>query len=348
MTGALLERLDLLAYPVAVLAVALVMLFGAHRLRFLGEKWIGVLGLLLVVGCLVMSFQSSVWCQLLFSAEHLPATAFLILTPVVAWFATPEEGASTLLAPIAPSQKPPLLDVGEKWVAVVTLLVVGCLAWWVEPPLGPIANQPLEPAKLPWFLAGWQEMRLVARPWLSWAVWPLLFGALLALPYLEPHLESRRDAEVEDASRRESTALFLLFGTVLGCVPMAVAVYLREADWRLVGLLGPREGEAIGRSLAEAFWQSGLGMTPPQTWLWRELPGCLAVAGYGAVLLVVLPRWRASRGVFGRYRKDLGETRYRLALIIFLVLGWVPLKLLLYWLLAIDDWVTLPFGWGGF
>jgi hypothetical protein len=186
-------------------------------------------------------------------------------------------------------------------------------------------------------------MRLVMRPLWHWLLWPLWVVALVAVPFLEPDVQG----EAGEASRREATRLFLFFAAALGWVPVAVGSLLRDGQWQLSGPLGPRHDVAVVQSLGEWFWRHGLGVAPPLNGLWRELPGGLAVASYVALLCWLLPRWRASRGLFRRYRKQLGVVRYRLALALLTALGWVPLKLLAYWLLAIDDWIVLPFWPGG-
>lgn len=347
MIDLIMARLDALAYPVPILLIATMMLLAAQRLRRLAEAWVGAVGLLAVMGCLALGIWSPAWRDVFFVPERLPMTLVLFLTPLVGWFTSPRDGGTPILSPGLTSRErgeetTTLFERGEGWVAALSLGVVLLLACCLEPPLGPVATEPLTPARLPWFLAGWQEMRWVVRPWLHWLIWPLLFAALWALPYFEP----RGDAETEEASRREATRVFLFFAVVLGAVPTAVAVYLRSPQWQPMGLFGPREVEGPTVSLAEAFWQRGLGMATPEAWWWRELPGVLIIVGYGALLFGVLPRWKASQGVFRRYRRHLGEARYRLALVLFLLLGWVPLKLLGRWLFSIGDWLTLPFGWG--
>ncbi len=342
--GGLVPWLDRLAYPSGVLVIALLLLFLARRVKYLGQTRVGIVGLMVGAVLLLLSLLSPILRQLLFDASRLPVTLGLLLTPCVAWFTERAEGPGEL-PPRGGSERFPAFGAGEGWVAAAVLGVVFVLAWCLEPPLGPSASGvPLEPSHLPWFLSGWQEMRLVTRPLWNWLLWPLWIIALLAVPYLEPEVADDDAA----TSRREATGLFLFFVVVLGWVPLAVGSFLRDGQWRLLGLFGPRDSTPVEAvSMAESFWRRGLGVAPPELGLWRELPGCLAIVAYLALLCLVLPRWRASRGLFRRYRKQLGVTRYRLALALLTMLGWVPLKLLLYWLLAIDDWVVLPFWPGG-
>lgn len=335
--------LDRLAYPASLLLVSLALLFGAQRLRQMGGGKLVGLGLLCwvaAIGCAVFHPQLR---ELMFSAQHLPATLCVAVTPLVAWWTRRQHSPPTLLD--IPQEPEPSSGFGrgDGLVALGVVGFVACLALFIEPPVGPAAGELLLPSRLPWYLAGWQEMRTVIRPGLGGVIVWLIVAGLLALPYLEV----TPDDPSESGSRREATRLFLFFSLVLGFVPMVVGVYLRDAQWRLQGLLGPRQQDADPLGLADAFWLHGVGMAPPQAWFWRQLPGLFAIAAYLVVLWVVLPRWRASRGLFQRYRKALGEPRYRAALVLFAALGWVPLKLAVYWLFAIGDWVVLPFWPGG-
>lgn len=344
MANGLISWLDTVAYPSGVLVLGLLLLFLAGRLSYLGRIRVGVVGLLAGAFVLLLSFLSPVLRPLLFDAYRLPVTLGLLLTPCVAWFTERSEGPETASRSSTETATASTFEVGEGWVAAAVLGAVLALAWGLEPPLGSaVSEAPLEPSKLPWFLSGWQEMRLVTRPLWNWLLWPLWVFALLAVPYLEPEVAPDDDA----TSRREATRLFLFFVVVLGWVPLTVGTFLRDGQWRLLGLFGTRDGAPMAVSLAESFWRRGLGMAPPELGLWRQLPGLLAICAYVALLCLALPRWRASRGLFRRYRKQLGAGRYRLALALLTVLGWVPLKLLLYWLLSIDDWVVLPFWPGG-
>lgn len=348
MTAAVWEFFDRLAYPVPLLLVCLALLFSTHRLRQLGRHAAGILG-----GIVLLAFGA--FCALheggrtfFFAPQRLPVTLCFLATPVVAWISSRRRRQGDTLLDMATERVTSAEEERPSWteavVAAGAVLLAVVLALTVDTPLGPSAStsaKPLEPQHLPWFLAGWQEMRAVFRPAAGWLLWPLFFGALWILPYLDVASDDEGD------SRREASRLFLFFAMTLGWVPVAVAMFLRTPGWRPRGLTGPREMTVESASLAERVWAGALDMAPPQVWIGRELPGLLAITVYLVVLWWVLPKWRASRGLFQRYRRQLGATRYRIALGLFAALGWVPLKLVVYWLLAVGDWVVLPMWPGG-
>lgn len=350
MTTVVWELLDRLAYPVPLLLVCLALLFSTHRLRQLGERAAGVLGGALLLAFGVFCVMEEAGREFFFTPQRLPVTLCFLATPVVAWVSRQRSRQGDTLLDIDTESLISGSAKDSPWaelaVALGTVLLVIFLALTVDTPLGPSASTSLEPSlepqHLPWFLAGWQEMRTVLRPAVGWLLWPLLFGALWTLPYLDVASDDEAGG-----SRRESVRLFLFFALTLGSVPVAVAMFLRTPGWQSSGLLGPRETIVESMSLAERVWVGTLNMAPPQVWIFREMPGLLAIALYLGVLWWALPKWRASRGLFQRYRRALGDMRYRIALGLFAALGWVPLKLLAYWLLAVDDWVVLPMWPGG-
>ena len=63
---------------------------------------------------------------------------------------------------------------------------------------------------------------------------------------------------------------------------------------------------------------------------------------YFGVLPWQLPRWKATRALFGRYRKRLGPRRYYVAMAMIGLWVLMPLKMYGRWLLGIGYFLDLP------
>lgn len=356
---------DRLAAPPVLCSLALVLLLVGLRSRVLwsraGGGLLGALGLAFAAAGLA----DAGFRRLLLAPERLPAVVWTALAVCGLWLAMhrsrrgsghpdsgqpgsdhPGSGAGAATLGVGPWRGPSPGEVAA--VVVVGLLVVAC-AFVLEAPLADPADpgRPApEPAKVPWFLAGLQEMRFYFDPWMSsWLLPSLLLLALLALPFFD--LGATGGAATAPGKESTAPAFFLLGWLLLVLLPLIVGVFLRGPHWQAFGPFEPwdpaRPPPAAPLPLSEVVWCRWLGRTaPPAHWLVRELPGLLVLGLYFGVLPWRLPRWKATRGAFDRHRKALGRWRCRLTLALVLALGTVPLKMYSRWLLDAVYWLHLP------
>ena len=90
---------------------------------------------------------------------------------------------------------------------------------------------------------------------------------------------------------------------------------------------------------AEVFWRRWLDRPLPAAPWVRELPGLVGLGMWFAIPIVVLPRWRASRGLVGSYRRRLGNRRYALLLALVLTLALPVFALLAREALGVGPWI---------
>lgn len=228
--------------------------------------------------------------------------------------------------------------VPRPWWPTLGLFAVIVAAAFVPAPLGPSPDAAISPAReialrpMPFFLSGLALLELWLGPLLAWIVLPL--AAITAL-FATPHLDtSHPETEGPFRGRRDEAPFFLWAWIGLGVVPMAAALLAPPSEATLA---------VPGVPLSAAFWIDLLGRPLPGPWILRQLPGLAVAAGLFVLLPVYLPRWKATRGVFGRHLRRLGPRRYALLTTLLGLFALVPVGLLLR-VLGLSPWLRL---WDG-
>jgi hypothetical protein len=346
---------DHLLSPPGFYTLALLLFFAVARWR-LAERRAGAFALLAVLAVPVAAgLADPDFRHRLLAPERLPAAVAAAATMVflVLFLTRSRAGADDDVD--AGVDDAGWRGPSRRELDAVVAVALAFVAWvaFVPTPLAAPADPgaPPDPARFPWFFAGFQELRHYLEPWFAGVLLPALFlAALFALPHLD--LAATGEEIGSRRGRREEVAAFLFGALLLGAVPMVIAVFLRGPHWQpvdpfaAVASAGPAASVPV--PFSELFWCRWLGRNaPPLEPLVRELPGLFLLAGYLVAVPILLPRWKATRGVFGRYRKGLGGLRYYFAVVLGLIFLLVPLKMYGRWLFDLGRWIHFPeFGFG--
>lgn len=354
-----------LATPVALYALLAFALFAATRLQALwgraGAVLLALAGVALVVLLWLRPGLGEGWLAL---GGPWPALVTIVVAAGV-WSLLDDERRRRLAG--GPKTTPFFPARGSSWVGLgnrelvasgLAVVLAGALAFWAGPPLpelevavsgsgldgvdgteigapeigtpdtdgagtddaavevpGPVA------ADGPFFLAPFLFWRSVLGPTAGSALPLLVLVLALALPWLDPE-------DPEDGGRHR--LVMVVAGTVLGLFLVPMLLW-----WLGVPL-------AEGRGLARRVWEDWLGRPAPRGLLLRELPGLCLLAVYFLVPTLVLPRWRASRGLLRAYRRRLGGGRFVLAMVSLALLLLPVFLLLSRELLGLGPWLD----WG--
>lgn len=318
-----------LSAPAVVFTLAAATLLVLTRSPWPWSRAGGAVLAVIVLGALVLAFRGAELRRQALDPEKLPILVLALASGVVTWAALNKASRE---APKAGGEAPPAvwrgLTSSELLLGGSVALGVALAAFFLHAPVGPIADPPQEPDGLtaPWFLRALQALLAYFDPWVAFLLFPTLtVVGLLALPHLDV---ARRGNEGFD-ERRDVINFFLFVWFLLALLPMITISF----DER-----GPAEPLALARPFSELVWAGG---PPRRVWL-RELPSAAALALYFLVLPRLLPRWRPTRALFGRYVKRMGPRRFYLAMAFMQVWMLVPLKMYARWLLGIGYFVYLP------
>lgn len=315
--------------------VVLAALFTALRGRLPWTRLGGVVLGLLAVVALVASWSVAEVRARLANADLWPGVAFVWVAAPLAWWTMRQEQDRT--TPIHEEDEPESMS---RFVPVSPQvfgvgLVIGASAL-VSAPVGLPPDLASDAAgdAVPWFLLGLAELSRHVGPLLAWMLVPAASAlALLAAPRLDT---SEPETGGPFRGRRDEAPFFLWAWLGLGLAPLAAALFAPAPD-----ALDP------GPALAEWFWFDLLTKHEPDAWLLRELPGVLLLLALFVVLPIMLPRWSATRGVFGRHLRRMGRRRYALLCALLGVFMLVPLGLAMR-ALGFGPWLRLGEGlWGG-
>ncbi len=197
----------------------------------------------------------------------------------------------------------------------------------LEQPANP-ANTP-NPSKAPWYFLGLQEMLVYFDPWLAGVVLPsLIIVGLICIPYIDKN--PKGNGYFTFAERKAEITIFLFGFVVLWCSLIVLGTFLRGPNWNF---FGPFEFWDIHKlaaltnvNLSEYIWVRALRTGLPSNWLIREIFGILLVLFYVFALPVIL-----AKGMFKAYYAKLGAPRYYVAVVLFLMMLSLPIKMLARW-----------------
>jgi len=207
----------------------------------------------------------------------------------------------------------------------------------LEQPANP-ANTP-NPSKAPWYFLGLQEMLVYFDPWLAGVVLPsLIIVGLICIPYIDKN--PKGNGYFTFAERKAEITIFLFGFVVLWCSLIVLGTFLRGPNWNF---FGPFEFWDIHKlaaltnvNLSEYIWVRALRTGLPSNWLIREIFGILLVLFYVFALPVIL-----AKGMFKAYYAKLGAPRYYVAVVLFLMMLSLPIKMLARWLFTLKYIVAI-------
>jgi len=225
-------------------------------------------------------------------------------------------------------------------VALTALLIVWSVI--VKAPLEQPAHpsKSPNPAKVPWYFLGLQEMLVYFDPWLAGVVFPsLIILGLMAIPFID---RNPKGSGYYTFKERAFAIVSFNFGwIVLWVTLILIGTFLRGPNWNF---FGPYEYWDVHKmpplanvNLSEMVYAGLLGHKPPDSILMREFFGFLAIAVY----YLILPPILAATVLKGVYQRA-GFLRYSFTVFLFLTMLALPIKMYLRWLFNLKYIVAIP------
>src|SRR5213593_4642262 len=302
-----------------------------------GYGLLGVLALFFVFGIFDPNFKLIVT-----KPDNVPIVGLIFLLVFFTWYSMREAVLNDrrIAAGEGPIEK---AESDRVWVwpdlvytELISLIVVNVvlIAWSIllkaplEQPANP-ANTP-NPSKAPWYFLGLQEMLVYFDPWLAGVVLPgLIIAGLIAIPYVDKNPKGNGYFTFNE--RKAEITIFLFGFVVLWCSLIILGTFLRGPNWNF---FGPFEFWDIHKlaaltnvNLSEYVWVRALGTGLPSNWFIREIFGILLVLFYVFALPVIL-----AKGMLKAYYAKLGAPRYYVAVVLFLMMLSLPIKMLARWI----------------
>ena len=324
-----------------ILAVALLFLIVWKRDRVasnaVGYGALGLLTVFFIFGTFDFNFR-----QIVTKPDNVPIVGLIFLLAFFVWYSLREAVLNDrrISAGQGPIEK---AESDRVWVwpdlvytELISLILcsVVLIVWSIflkaplEQPANP-ANTP-NPSKAPWYFLGLQEMLVYFDPWLAGVVLPsLIIVGLICIPYIDKN--PKGNGYFTFAERKAEITIFLFGFVVLWCSLIVLGTFLRGPNWNF---FGPFEFWDIHKlaaltnvNLSEYIWVRALRTGLPSNWLIREIFGILLVLFYVFALPVIL-----AKGMLKAYHAKLGAPRYYVAVVLFLMMLSLPIKMLARWL----------------
>ena len=350
---ALKSFIDLFADPRLFFAmtVSALVLVVWKREAFASNTWgwglMGFLALFFGFGLTDENFQ-----LIIGKPDNVPIVALIFLLIFFTWYSL-REGVRNDRR-IAAGEPPVEKDEADRvwtWpdlvytelIAMVVCMVI-LIVWSIalEAPIEQPANNANtpNPSKAPWYFLGLQEMLVYFDPWLAGVVLPsLIVVGLMAIPYVDRNPKGNGYYTFNE--RKAEITIFLFGFVVLWSSLIVLGTFLRGPNWNFFGpfeFWDIHKLEALTNvQLSEYIWVRGLGMALPDNWFLREIFGIGLTLFYVAVLPVVL----AKKGLVKYYEK-LGPARYYVAVMLFLMMLSLPVKMLMRWVFNLKYIVSIP------
>jgi len=231
----------------------------------------------------------------------------------------------------------------QEFLCIIIISIL--LTWWaiaLKAPLEEPASQAKtpNPSKAPWYFLGLQEMLVYFDPWLAGVVFPsLIIGGLMALPYLDPNPKGNGYYTFKE--RPFAICTFLFGFVVLWVLLIMDGTFLRGPNWNFFGFYeywDPHKVEPLTNvNLSEYFYNHLLGRALPDSIIFRELPGFLAVVGYFVVLPPIL-----ANTLFRKIYQDMGFIRFNVMAFLLIFMAALPIKMALRWTINLKYLVAIP------
>jgi len=302
-----------------------------------GYALLGGLAVFFILGTFDFNFR-----QIVTKPDNVPIVGLIFLLAFFVWYSIREAVLNDrrIAAGHGPIEK---AESDRVWVwpdlvytELISLILcsVVLIVWSIflkaplEQPANP-ANTP-NPSKAPWYFLGLQEMLVYFDPWLAGVVLPgLIIVGLICIPYVDKN--PKGNGYFTFAERKAEITIFLFGFVVLWCSLIVLGTFLRGPNWNF---FGPFEFWDIHKlaaltnvNLSEYVWVRALGTGLPSNWFIREIFGILLVLFYVFALPVIL-----AKGMFKAYYAKLGAPRYYVAVVLFLMMLSLPIKMLARWL----------------
>jgi hypothetical protein len=225
-------------------------------------------------------------------------------------------------------------------LVVCTVVLVG---WsiFLKAPLEEPANPRVtpNPSKAPWYFLGLQELLVYFDPWFAGVLLPglIVFG-LMAIPFIDV---SKKGMGYYTFKERPFAISMWMFGfLILWVILIYMGTFLRGPNWNFFApgeKWDPHRPVALlNVHISDIFWIKMLGGKLPSHYLVREAPGIVLLLGYFAVL-----PWILAKTYFRKMSEEMGSARYGVLMMLLLVMGLVPIKMVLRWVFNLKYFVKI-------
>lgn len=226
-------------------------------------------------------------------------------------------------------------------IGATIFLVVWAIAF--KAPLEEPANPTWapNPAKAPWYFLGLQEMLVYFDPWMAGVVLPgVVVVGLIAIPYIDTNPKGNGYYTI--AERPLAMWGFLFGWLVLWIYLIIVGTFLRGPNWTFYGPFEYWDYHKVvaeyNVNLSEFLWIKWLNTAMPQNMYVRESLGIVLTLIY----MFVLPPLIATTKYAKEIIEKVGQCRYYILIILFLLMTSLPIKMVLRWLFSLKYIVALP------
>lgn len=350
------EFINWIADPIRSFPIFTVLFFLMIKYyRVVGTKKFGWISLVLAIPLYFWFSADPNFYLILTLPDNIPIIILIVLVSFLTWFALYQcaENDKRIEAGLTPIEGTP--ENREKvwtWPNLVytelfTIIAgtVFLIVWAIlfKAPLEEPANPTWapNPAKAPWYFLGLQEMLVYFDPWMAGVVLPgVIVVGLIAIPYIDTN--PKGNGYFTFMERKMAMTLFLFGWLVLWIYLIIVGTFLRGPNWTFYG---PFEYWDLHKvvaeynvNLSEFFWIKWLGKSMPKNLIVREWLGIVLSVGY---MLALPPLFAASK--WGKELiEKVGKIRFYILIVLVLLMGSLPIKMILRWLFSLKYIVALP------
>ncbi len=349
------ELINSLAPPQIFITLSIIVFFLTVPRQRLWTPPVGI-GLIAVLTVfLVLSMGDANFRLIVTKGDNVPIVGMLFLIAFFLWFSLWQAKRNdeivgrggNLKEEIESNRKvfvwPDLLYIEFIAILVVTVVLV---AWSIlikapiEEPANPTDSP--NPSKAPWYFLGLQEMLVYFDPWLAGVVFPsLIIVGLMAIPYLDKN--PKGNGYYTFRERPFAITVFNFGFVILWILLIILGTFLRGPNWNI---FGPYEywdvhklEPLVNVNLSEFIWVKWLNTALPKNWFLREVGGISLVLGY----LIALPPLMAKKLKFFRdLHVQMGTVRFFFAILLFLLMIALPIKMYLRWIFNLKYLVAIP------
>lgn len=354
MIEAIKEAINQFCSPVAIFTTGIILLalFVSLPALMTSPFVAGSIGVLTGLFFIFGSFDPH-FGEMISRPDNIPIVGLIFIFGFFTWYAMRKAVLNDAL--IAQGKPPKEKEESEDKVMVfpyliyiefvVALLYAAGLVFWsllIKAPLEDPANPALSPnpSKAPWYFLGLQEMLVYFDPWLAGVLFPtIIIVGLCAIPYIDN--DPKTSGYYCFRQRRWGITAFIGGFWLLWITLILMGTFLRGPNWNF---FGPFEEwnlhkvvPLVNVNLSEYVYIKWLGMGLPKNWFLRELPGFAVLATYFGMIPAVL-----ERTVFKKLHDRMGTPRYRILILLALLMLALPIKMYLRWAFNLKYLVGIP------
>lgn len=350
------EIINWLADPIRSFPIFTVLFFLMIKYyRLVGTKKFALISTAISVPIFIWFGKDPNFFLILTLPDNIPIIILIFLVSFLTWFSLYlcAENDSRIEKGLGPIEGTPenreKVWVWPNLVYIELLALIGftifLIAWAIvfKAPLEEPANPTWapNPAKAPWYFLGLQEMLVYFDPWMAGVVLPgVIVVGLIAIPYIDTN--PKGNGYYTFMERKMAITLFLFGWLVLWIYLIIVGTFLRGPNWTFYG---PFEYWDLHKvvaeynvNLSEFFWIKWLGKTMPKNLILREWLGIVLSIGYMLALPPIITASKWGKELI----EKLGKIRFYILIVLVLLMGSLPIKMILRWLFSLKYIVALP------